>query len=209
MSEQLGSREIDKTFNPSSARRKYRKHDIKFYTDFLKLVKKTSVRKPFRYMRHLKPLSICQKKCMEEVVTDLIRSTKKKNYKLAVISGMGGTGKTNLWMSICSLMQNEDVEFVVLSPVASNCASIGAVTIHSWLALYNIRKPYDELVTENIHKATRERISKCQVVCIDEAFLTGSRLFSCLVRRIALIKNKNFEGNVTIDSLPCSIIMSG
>lgn len=45
-----------------------------------------------------------------------------------------------LWMYICFMLRNEEIDFASLSPVASYCVSIGAVTIHGLIALYNMKK---------------------------------------------------------------------
>lgn len=205
--EKLGFRAIDKLFDYEKARRVHTR-ERNFYTGFLESVKKTSVHKPFPYSLHRRPLSSCQQECMK-IVSEIIARTKKKDYVLGVISGAAGTGKTALWMSACALMNENEVNFEVVSPVASNCQAVGAKTIHSYCGWFDCKKSYPELVHETIHPRIREKVSKTQILCIDEGWLAGCKLISALLRRIWKIKSRNPPEALTIDSLPLSIIISG
>lgn len=71
-----------------------------------------------------------------------------------------------------------------------------------------MKRPMKDLVDEPFHPKVKEKIKSIQLLIIDECYLTGSRLFSCLLRRIAKVKNKTFK-NPSIDTLGVSIVCSG
>lgn len=140
----------------------------------------------------MKKLTVCQQKALS-IIKDVIKRTKKRDFVLAVITGQAGCGKSSVFMTAASLLVQEEVPFQILSPIAANCEALNARTIHSYLGLFNNKKQWKDLINEPIRPKVKHRISQTQLILVDEIFLTGSKAFSGLLRRIANVKKRTLD----------------
>lgn len=204
----LGYREIDKKFDFNKARLLYREEKKK-YTSFLQLVKEVAIPKSFPYELHRKPPSPCQKEALK-LVKQVVRDTMKKKYKLLILRGGAGVGKSNTWMTSCAYMRQKNVPFIVVSPIASSCADIGGITIHSFIGITNVKTSFEnQLAQPFFNKQIKDRIKKTLCVCVDEIYLCGSHVFELMIRRIWKAKTKNPPSKIDVNNLPCSFIVCG
>lgn len=203
----LGFREVDEGFDYDKARNLY-KEPKRFYTTFLDIAKTHTIPPPFPYALKRKPLSPCQRKAFE-LVQNVVKETIRKDYKFLVLTGAAGVGKSNLWMSTCAYMLQKKVPFIVVSPIASSCADIGGITIHSFIGVHMVKASLDHQVKQPFFGKIKERIRKTKVICIDEIFLCGAHLLFLLIRRVWNAKSRSPPNNLDINNLPCSFIVCG
>lgn len=116
MKQQLGKREIDKTFPFSVARDEYTR-EIAFYKTWIINAKKCSVRKPFNFLPHLKKLIHDQHECLK-MVKEAIQRTISGEVNTTVINGIAGSGKSTFLFRVGQLLSQHSIDFAFLSPMA-------------------------------------------------------------------------------------------
>lgn len=203
----LGQRDIDKRFPFERARKKYTQETSK-YVKFILTSKMFFKAVRFPHNMHVRPPTKHQKEATK-IVFDMIEAWKLGENKLFFLSGVGGSGKTQCFHRFCTVLDQNDIAYNVVSPTAVNTAAIGATTIHFFAGWFSVRKKWEYLVNEFVFPSVSERIKKTKFLLIDEIGMVGVMMFVSLLRRIWKVKCKTPPDTLTIGNLPVSIIAAG
>lgn len=66
-----------------------------------------------------------------------------------------------------------------------------ATTLHSLLALYNFKVPYNEMVNLPVSEFTRKKLKNCSIFIVDEFSLVPGTLLGVMIRRLCKIRKVN------------------
>lgn len=192
----LGYRSIDLEYDKERGKRLFIR-ELKFYLDYTTNLRKISKYRPFPYFLHLKPLNVEQRECLRMLLR-ATRETVQNRPNVAILNGIGGSGKSTVINAFCNQLVQEGVKFFVCSASASASQQFKSFTVHTLCGVWNCKLSTIDMINLPLSGVVKERLRDCQLIIVDEFSLMGARLLSLLLHRVSKAKNTDSDLSVSL-----------
>jgi len=113
------------------------------------------------------------------------------NKENTLITGGGGVGKSYLVKYIIEYAENNSIKYGLTAMTGSAAVIVGGMTVHSYLGIGIGRDSAEYIVHNKIYKNKKltEKLTKLQMLIIDEISMLNDILFTKISRILQIIKN--------------------